>query len=108
MRRYLLVNFSQLIGVQRDFNCFIFTRVYCFRDKAVIVTSLADNKPKSTYTMKAWACVMDYDTTTANVFVGDYGGHVHVLKMDKETSKTSVIAVLEGHEGMMNEHDAKL
>eukprot|EP00041_Stephanoeca_diplocostata_P008405 m.124944 g.124944 ORF g.124944 m.124944 type:complete len:468 (+) comp17308_c0_seq2:105-1508(+) len=71
----------------------------CGRDKAVIVTSLADNKQKSIYTMNAWACVMDYDSSTANIFVGDYGGHVHVLKTDKETSKTSVIAVLEGHEG---------
>eukprot|EP00038_Savillea_parva_P006553 m.164456 g.164456 ORF g.164456 m.164456 type:complete len:470 (+) comp12426_c0_seq1:249-1658(+) len=73
--------------------------VTCGRDKMVVMHSLETNSVVSTYTVPAWVTAMDYDSSAPNIFVGDYGGRVHVLKVAKDTQKIQLIAALEGHKG---------
>jgi hypothetical protein len=71
--------------------------VSCGRDKMVLLHALETNHVLSSYAVPAWVTVMDYDPSAPNIFVGDYGGRVHVLKLAKDTQKIQLIAALEGH-----------
>lgn len=71
------------------------------RDKRVCVHRLTDYKLNSSYDeLGAWGTAMQYDETAPNIFVADFSGKIHVLKLLKD-SKLSIssVAVLEGHDG---------
>eukprot|EP00035_Acanthoeca_spectabilis_P022150 m.442263 g.442263 ORF g.442263 m.442263 type:complete len:468 (-) comp18777_c0_seq1:137-1540(-) len=77
--------------------------VSCGRDKLVNLHSLETNNLLSSYAVPSWVTVMDYDPSAPNIFVGDYGGRVHVLKLAKDTRKIQLIAALEGHSGSIRD-----
>lgn len=69
------------------------------RDKMILLHSLETNGIVSSFPVQAWVTAIDYDASAPNIFVGDYSGRVHVLKLSKETRKIELIAPLEEHTG---------
>eukprot|EP00036_Acanthoecidae_sp_10tr_P010475 CAMPEP_0182924970 /NCGR_PEP_ID=MMETSP0105_2-20130417/8057_1 /TAXON_ID=81532 ORGANISM="Acanthoeca-like sp., Strain 10tr" /NCGR_SAMPLE_ID=MMETSP0105_2 /ASSEMBLY_ACC=CAM_ASM_000205 /LENGTH=472 /DNA_ID=CAMNT_0025062797 /DNA_START=72 /DNA_END=1490 /DNA_ORIENTATION=+ len=72
--------------------------VSCSRDKTVALHSLRSLQSISVYPLPSWANDLDYDDKGPNIFVGDYGGRVHVLKLDKHQQIVPIVP-LEGHSG---------
>lgn len=69
----------------------------CSRDKSVALHNSLSASLIARHRVSAWMSTLQYDSATQNVFVGDFRGEIHVLKIEGQTLVP--VTVLSGHSG---------
>ncbi|KAL9963501.1 hypothetical protein ACROYT_G027012 [Oculina patagonica] len=69
------------------------------RDKYLQWHDCTTGKRLGGYQTEAWCTSIQFDADSKHVFVGDYGGHISVIKL--ETNSPSLVTTLNGHSGKL-------
>ncbi|XP_068685348.1 uncharacterized protein [Montipora foliosa] len=67
------------------------------RDKYLQWHDCTTGKRLGGYQTEAWCTSLQFDADSKHVFVGDYGGHISVIKL--ENNSPSLVTTLNGHSG---------
>ncbi|XP_027048719.1 WD repeat and FYVE domain-containing protein 2-like isoform X1 [Pocillopora damicornis] len=69
------------------------------RDKYLQWHDCTTGKRLGGFQTEAWCTSLQFDAESKHVFVGDYGGHISVIKL--ESSSLSLVTTLNGHSGKL-------
>jgi WD repeat and FYVE domain-containing protein 2 len=71
----------------------------CGRDKIFAYHDTETGRRIGGYTFEAWCTAMQYDSLSKHVFVGDFAGHILMLKLDP--TGCTMVTTLKGHTGSL-------
>ncbi|KXJ05640.1 WD repeat and FYVE domain-containing protein 2, partial [Exaiptasia diaphana] len=67
------------------------------RDKYFQLHDTSNGKRIGGYQSDAWCTSMQFDAESKHIFIGDYAGHINILKV--EDNSLSLVTTLKGHSG---------